>query len=395
MEVKKEGRPKILLVDDEPYNLDYLEQELEDLGVEILKAGNGQQALDSIAADPPDMVFLDIMMPGMNGFEVLQRLKAEPEWNSIPVVIISAASDMASVVKGIELGAEDYLPKPFNPVLMHARMNAGLEKKRLRDIEQRYLNSLKNELEIGRAIQAGFLPTQIPQPAGWQLEAYFCPARQVGGDFYDVFELEDGKLAILLGDVTDKGVGAALYMALFRSLLRAVMTMATCLDEITLTTTIDPAVRLRHAVRMVNDYLCNVHENAMFATLFFGALDLQNGELDYLNAGHDPPYILRGGAIHQQLDSTGPLVGAFPGVHFQTARMKLEPGDSLVLYTDGVTDAENSESQLFGVEKWQELLEEPLPADSKRLKHLVERLEAYMGETPRYDDITLLVVERL
>jgi sigma-B regulation protein RsbU (phosphoserine phosphatase) len=214
-------RPVLLLVDDEPFNLDYLAQELEDLDMDILTATSGQDALRMVAEQAPDMIFLDIMMPGMNGFDVLQRLKSEPAWRHIPVVIISAASDLPQVVKGIELGADDFLPKPFEPVLLHARLNAGLEKKRLRDLEQRYLRLLESELEIGKEIQAGFLPQEIPQPAGWQIAAFFRSAREVAGDFYDVFEVEPGKLALLLGDVTDKGVGAALYMALFRSLLRS------------------------------------------------------------------------------------------------------------------------------------------------------------------------------
>jgi sigma-B regulation protein RsbU (phosphoserine phosphatase) len=130
----------------------------------------------------------------------LEHLKADPRWNPIPVVIVSAASDMPNVVRGIELGADDFLPKPFNPVLLHARLNAGLEKKRLRDVERRYLRSLERELEIGREIQAGFLPRRLPEPPGWEIASFFRPAREVAGDFYDVFALEDGQLALLIGD---------------------------------------------------------------------------------------------------------------------------------------------------------------------------------------------------
>ncbi|MCK4725469.1 MAG: response regulator, partial [Anaerolineales bacterium] len=127
-------RPTVLLVDDEPFNLDYLAQELEELDLEILTASDGQEALELIADSTPDMIFLDIMMPRLDGFGVLERLKAAPDWRDIPVVIISAASDMDNITRGIELGAEDFLPKPFNPVILQARLKAGLEKKRLRDI---------------------------------------------------------------------------------------------------------------------------------------------------------------------------------------------------------------------------------------------------------------------
>ena len=133
--------PKLLLVDDEPFNIDYLEQELEDKPYELLTAHNGQHALEMIAAHEPDMVLLDIMMPIMDGFSVLQKIKANPKWNDMAVVIISANNDMTSVVKGIEMGADDFLPKPFNPVLLHARISSGLEKKRLRDLQRKLFHT--------------------------------------------------------------------------------------------------------------------------------------------------------------------------------------------------------------------------------------------------------------
>jgi len=288
-----ETRPKILLVDDEPFNLDYLEQEIEDLEVDILTAANGQEALEMVAQHQPDLIFLDIMMPVMDGFEALKCLKEDNRWKEIPVVIVSASDDMPSVVKGIEMGAEDFLPKPFDPVLLHARLNAGLEKKRLRDIEQLYLQALERELEIGREIQADFLPREIPQPQEWEISAFFRAAWEVAGDFYDVYELENGKLALLLGDVTDKGVGAALYMALFRSLLRAVMVKDAFIDTNLSDDGPTAEARLKGAVTLVNDYICQIHDSTMFATLFFGILDTISGELVYINAGQDIPYLLR------------------------------------------------------------------------------------------------------
>ena len=132
-------RPKILIVDDEPFNIAVLEQELSDLNYATVSAANGHEALALVAADPPDLVLLDIMMPIMDGFEVLARLKADPATRDIPVLIISANNDMPSVVKGISLGAEDYLPKPFDPVLLQVRISACLENKRLRDQKIEYL----------------------------------------------------------------------------------------------------------------------------------------------------------------------------------------------------------------------------------------------------------------
>jgi CheY-like chemotaxis protein len=145
--------PRILIVDDEPFNVDYLEQELEDLGYQTICATNGQEALGRVESGAPDLVLLDIMMPILDGFAVLARLKGNPATRDIPVIVISAMSDMASVVKGIRQGAEDYLPKPFDEVLLRARIAASLEKKRYRDQEIEYLKNVERLTEAAAAVQ--------------------------------------------------------------------------------------------------------------------------------------------------------------------------------------------------------------------------------------------------
>ena len=293
------NRPKILIVDDEPFNIDYLEQELEDLGYATLSAGDGQAALEIVATESPDMILLDIMMPVMNGFEVLSRLKENKAWRDIPVVIISAIDDMQTIAQGIEMGAEDYLPKPFEPVLLMARMKAGLEKKRLRDMEQTYLQGLERELEIGREIQADFLPKTILQPEGWEIATSFVSARETAGDYYDVFQFTGDKIGLMLGDVCDKGLGSALYMTLFRSLLRAASDIGTWGDN---TSNLkDDGQRLIAAAQLTNNYITTVHHSASYSTLFYGILDPASGELCYLNAGHEPPLILRDSQIRKRL----------------------------------------------------------------------------------------------
>ena len=146
-------RPKILVVDYEPFNVDYLEQELDDLGYDTVAAANGQEALAQVAAESPDLVLLDIMMPIMDGFTVLARLKADPTTRDIPVIIISAMNDLASIVKGVQGGAEDYLPKPFEPVLLKARITSGLDKKLRRDRENEYLREVERLTEAAEAVQ--------------------------------------------------------------------------------------------------------------------------------------------------------------------------------------------------------------------------------------------------
>lgn len=160
------AKPLILIVDDEPLNVDYLEQELADLDYETVSAGDGQASLEQVAAHKPDMILLDIMMPVMDGFAVLERLKANKRWRDIPVVVISAMNDLDSVVRGIELGAEDYLPKPFDPVLLEARLTAGLEKKRLRDQEVEYLLQVEKLTDAATAVEsASFAEAQLQSVA--------------------------------------------------------------------------------------------------------------------------------------------------------------------------------------------------------------------------------------
>ena len=149
-------QPKILIVDDEPFNVDYLEQELEDLNYDTVSANNGLEALDKIQAESPDLVLLDIMMPVMDGFAVLAHMKADPNLRNIPVIIISAMNDLKSVVKGIEQGAEDYLPKPFEPVLLHARISSSLEKKRLRDEHRRLIRTFADKEVAEELMSKGF-----------------------------------------------------------------------------------------------------------------------------------------------------------------------------------------------------------------------------------------------
>ena len=390
-----EELPRILIVDDEPLNIDYLEQELEDLDYETISAGNGQEALVLVETESPDMILLDIMMPVMDGFEVLSRLKAEKSWRDIPVVVISAMSDMDSVVKAIELGAEDYLPKPFDPTLLQARLNAGLEKKRLRDLEHLYLRGLERELEIGREIQADFLPYEILQPEGWKIATYFKAAREVAGDFYDVFNLTEGRIGLIVGDVCDKGVGSALYMALFRSLLRAT-------SDITRFTRgfeehdaeSDSASVLKNSIEFTNQYICRVHKSAMFASLFFGVLDPKSASLSYINAGIEPPLVLRQGKVLTELMPTGPIVGGIEDIHFDVGETHLKPDDVLLLYTDGITDAQNVNGEEFGRERLLSIVEKHSTSADSLINHIVSNVQSFIDETSQFDDITLMAVQR-
>jgi sigma-B regulation protein RsbU (phosphoserine phosphatase) len=386
--------PKILIVDDEPFNVDYLEQELEELDYQTIAAVNGQDALEKVQSESPDLVLLDMMMPIMDGFEVLARLKANPATRDIPVIVISAMNDLQSVVKGIKLGADDYLPKPFEPTLLRAHISSSLEKKHLRDLQQLYLQGLERELDIAREIQMGFLPSELPQADGWEMAAYFKSAREVAGDFYDAFLLPNGNMVCVIGDVCGKGVGAALFMTLFRSLIRATSTTDTFSnrnDRLSLTA----AERLQHVISFTNNYVVATHGDAnMFATVFIGLINLQTGALSYINCGNEPALLLRNGGVTESFRPTGPVIGVIPDAEFSVKEISMESHDLLLAFTDGVPDALNGGNASFGHGSLLKLLKGSQASPAQVLKDIENELLQFIGAAEQFDDITLLAVKR-
>jgi len=388
------GKPKILIVDDEPFNVDYLEQELVELNYETESATNGQEALEKVAAGSPDLILLDIMMPIMDGFEVLSRLKIEERTLNIPVIVISANSDLKSIVRGIELGAEDYLPKPFQPALLKARISSSLEKKHLRDLEQQYLKSLERELEIGHQIQLGFLPNELPKVDGWEIAAYFNAAREVAGDYYDAFLQPDGNLTCVVGDVCGKGVGAALYMTLFRSLIRAT-SIIDCFYHSKGDQRHNDSERLQQVISFTNNYVAETHgHTSMFSTVFIFMIDFMNSKLTYINCGNEPALLLGNEGEITELWPTGPIVGIIPNAEFLAKEIVINENDLLLAYTDGVTDALNPKDASFGRERLTGVLKEDQASCERLVKTIEQRLIQFIGDAVQFDDITVLAIKK-
>ena len=387
-------KSKILIVDDEPFNVDYLEQELEGLDCETITAVNGLDALKKVQSGLPDLILLDIMMPVMDGFEVLTRLKANPATRPIPVIIISANNDMKSVVKGIQMGAEDYLPKPFEPTLLFARVSSSLEKKRLHDLQDLYLKGLERELDIARQMQMDFLPSELPKIEGWKIATIFKAAHEVAGDYYDAFLLPDGNPVIVVGDVCGKGVGAALFMTLFRSLIRATSTSDISCSGKDMNI-LAPAERLQHVISFTNNYLNETHGDAgMFSTIFMGIIDLKENILSYINCGNEAPLLLRNGQVITALKPTGPVVGVIPDARFAVKEILMENNDLILAYTDGIPDALNVKDESFGNARLVASLNGCEPTPSPLLEHIYAQLLQYIGTADQFDDITMLALRR-
>jgi serine phosphatase RsbU (regulator of sigma subunit) len=274
-----------------------------------------------------------------------------------------------------------------------ASMSVALENARLWEQENLYRRSLEREFEIGRAIQQGFLPETLPQPEGWEISAALASAREVAGDFYDVFELPGGRVGLVVADVCDKGLGAALFMTLFRSLLRASANM----DFYTRASPGDPCLpadRLRNAISLTNNYIAETHGNTgMFATVFFAILDPRTGALNYANCGHPPPLIIGSRGVNRALHLTGPVLGVLPDARYAAGEAVLAPGDLLFAYTDGLTETENAAGEVLDLEGLLPLLAEPQPATAL-IERVLARADAHAEHAPRFDDTALLVVRR-
>ena len=270
------------------------------------------------------------------------------------------------------------------------------------------MRAAEQELDIGRRIQAGFLPDALPEIEGYEIASHFQAARDVAGDFYDAFYIPAiDRLALVIGDVCDKGVGAALFMSLFRSLIRATAQSRTfmtwAVDQDPAQTTLpddqdrESLVRetLANTVSLTNNYVATTHnKTSMFASVFIGLLDTKSGELTYVNAGHEEAYIVGGDGIRLALTTTGPVLGIFAGVGHDIATTNLEPGDTLLLYTDGVPEATNASGEQYSEQRLRNLLESSHGSADDLLKAIVSSVTDFTQDAPQHDDITMLASKR-
>src|SRR5437667_7749295 len=277
--------PRILVVDDNDDNLYTLTLHLDLEGyTEVETARDGEEAIARLKTGTFDLVLLDVMMPKVDGFQVLTWLKDQARLRDLSVIMISALTEMNSMPLCIELGAVDYLLKPFNPVLLKARLGATLEKKRLRDEIDAHLARLQEELDAARRLQMAMVPQSFPAPRPdfpIDLCASMEPAREVGGDLYDFFVTEDGMLCFLVGDVSGKGMAAALFMARTKSLIRIATDLMRSRQG--------PSAAPAESIAGVNRELRQNNGDMMFVTLFFSMLRPSNGEREFCTAGHHPP----------------------------------------------------------------------------------------------------------
>jgi len=286
---------------------------------------------------------------------------------------------------------------------LYSRLNQSyrsLEKAKM-EIET-YSKALDKEMAKGKKIQQDFLPRKIPRVPGWEIAFYFHPARQVSGDFYDAFMLPENLLGLVIADVCDKGVGSALFMALFRSLIRVFSGKINLAGlSVPGSTKTEPDshgdyfYEALNAVSLTNEYIAGEHgEEGMFATMFFGVVDPRTGKMAYVNGGHEPLLIVNQSGVKKSLKSTGPVVGMIPEMEYQVKLVTIEPGDIILGFTDGVTEAMSPMQDLFGKKRIFNLLENLPATASELIDQLKVELFKHIDNAPQFDDITILAVRR-
>lgn len=382
------ARQRVLVVEDNPLNCDLLVRRLRRMGLENIDVANdGDGALAYLRGARYDLVLLDVMMPGRDGHGVLAALREEGQLPELPVLMVSAADEMAGVVRCIETGAQDYLTKPINAPLLEARVRTTIERSLLRYRVAEQLERTHRDLLAARRLQLAMVPPDHEHPGEHgplRVATRLTPAREIGGDLIDHFSLGDGHYLPALGDVSGKGAEAALCMARTVSLLRA-------LGRQHWQTLDDPERAVAAIVTDVNDALCEGNDSALFVTLFVAIADLNAGRLSFACAGHPAPYLCMHAAVQALGVAPGLPVGVIPGFAPAVSTVDVPPEACLLAFSDGVTEAMSSDGELLGHARLEDFLAgcaDRSPAGV--LAAVSAGIDAFVLDAEQADDIAML-----
>jgi sigma-B regulation protein RsbU (phosphoserine phosphatase) len=371
---------KLLIVDDTPENIQVLMGTLKDQYA-IVAAINGEKALKLAVAEPqPDLILLDIMMPGMDGFEVCQRLKTDAATCEIPIIFLSALDDTVNKVKGFTVGAVDYISKPFHPEEVLVRVNTHLTIHRLSQEVQAQRNQLENELKVVSELQRNLLPERLPDIHGLKLAVHYETSRYAGGDYYDVVKLPEDRCGLLVADSEGHSAPATVMMAMTCSLFRSCPDLHDQPDRV---------------LDFINTHLCKVNKES-FVTALYAVYDGNRRTLRISRAGHPLPILFKSSenSAREVFCKGVFMMGVEPYHHVPVTEIRLDAGDRLLLYTDGVPERFNTEERLYGEERLQWHMEQSIGLDDPEflLKGIVQDLEDFAGGRPADDDQALLLV---
>jgi sigma-B regulation protein RsbU (phosphoserine phosphatase) len=378
-----------MVVDDEtdlePLIRQKFRRQIHEGKYDFVFAFNGLEALSRLIEFPTIGIILsDINMPEMDGLTLLSELKALKN-PGLKTVIVSAYGDMENIRTAMNRGAFDFLTKPINFLDLEITIDKTMDeimqlRRSMKEHDQ--LISIRQDLQTAREIQLAILPKvfpPFPNRTDFDIFGSMIAAKEVGGDFYDFFMIDNKRLGFVIGDVSGKGVPAAIFMAVSRTLIRATGLKGIPTGE---------------CMSYVNNLLCSESVSCMFVTVFYGILNTETGEVEYVNAGHNPPYILSASGL-RKVEMTGSVVlGCFENMEYKSKRVTLAPGDKLFLFTDGVTEAFDKDDQIYGEARLEEYLQKN---SHKPIKEITDstnlELANFMAGAEMSDDITMLILQ--
>jgi serine phosphatase RsbU (regulator of sigma subunit) len=371
----------LLLVDDDADNVQAVHAILKD-GYKIRVAMNGAKALDLAKVEPvPDLILLDVMMPDMDGYEVCRRLKADQTTRDIPVIFLTGKIEVADEAGGFEVGAVDYIHKPFSPVIVKARVRTQLMLREAHETVARQLMAINSDLEMARQIQLAILPRETPKIQGLDIAARYIPMSSVAGDFYDFIVVDERHVGILIADVSGHGLPSALIASMLQSAFAAQSAHAS-----------DPA-RVLAGLNQVLSGKFQWH----FVTAAYLFVNLEESTVNYAGAAH-PPLLLwrkKSGSATEVLEN-GLLLGLFPDSTYSAITLPLEGGDRIVLFTDGIVEARNPSKEVFGMDRLKRFVEENHALSAERFGDALLDAVGHWSEQARgegqSDDITLVAI---
>jgi serine phosphatase RsbU (regulator of sigma subunit) len=373
-----ENRERIVLIDDNANDVEVIRRFLERKGYAVSPATSGEEGLALASRITPDAVVVDYRMPGMDGFEVVRRMKSDPQLRTIPVLLLTGADAASTVVDGLGAGADDFVTKGSDIEVLLARLQALLRVKRYQDQLRKLHQQITRDLQIARRVQEALVPPGAFRSPRIEIRSAYIPNDALSGDFYDYF-VEDGTIYLFVADVSGHGLPAAILVSLLKSYIH---------------TEVDPNTPLSELMGRLNDFLFSVSLPTQFATAQLFRIDA-TGNLAYANAAH-PAFLLhkREGGKTIFLEEPSPLLGAMPRMVYDERGLKVSPGDTLFMYTDGLTDRRSAGGEFYSIDRIASLLERSGDSDLTTLYDAIYTDVSGFTATDDYKDDIAFVVTR-
>jgi sigma-B regulation protein RsbU (phosphoserine phosphatase) len=391
MEDDEEKRSKILVVDDEPLNVRLLSMILKSEGYDVLQGYSGEEALEKVETESPDLILLDIMMPHIDGYEVCKRIRENESTKAIPIVMITALQGLDDKIKAFDIGADDFISKPIEKLEVMARVRSLLRVKyyydELVDAQKKLEEQnqiLRSELEMAREVQEALLPRNIEaqMPPGLQLCYQYLPTIEVGGDFFDIIKISSSSIGVFIADVMGHGAQPALITVLIKTLLSELIHESQ-----------NPAEFLS---KLNKRYNALVRQTGIFTSAFYLTVDVSNQEIIFSNAGHPPALLISNDRfkLEEFVKENGLALGLANDYNYQNHKGKLEKGDTILLYTDGLFDVKNQNDEVFGLENLKSVVTDNLKLKNTFLiEKIVNAINKFTGSNDTNpDDITVLAI---